>query len=546
MMKIYLVNFAVPELHQAQKTLNRSALCFGVDKCVSYNKHTVKRTEFYKKHKNIFDQERGAGYWLWRPFIIFEALQAAEEGDIVIYSDSDSEITAPVDPLVNLCREKGGILLFHAHDPRDKHLNIMWTKRDCFILMNADEPRFHEAEQIASSPQLYQKNRLSMAFVREWLDYCSDERILTDMPNRCNLDDYEAFKGHCHDQSVLSLLFVRYGLEAFRDPSQRGNYLKMPSFRVPGELAQGSSYSPFPYENSPYGAIFEKRIKQKRHLFQMVKDLRKKVFPSAATHAFETERRITQKKRISIGITTFEHRFETYFIPLLSQLLRFAPDTEIIVVVNGEHNADFSEEYRQQMLLFLATQRNVFPVFFPQFRGVAKLWNTIAIHASQDYILLMNDDIMVDDPRFVALIEEHLQDNRFRSFTINKSFSHFVVARGELDALGYFDERLLGIGEEDGDFVWRYMEKFGEPLPNVDLECFKNFSEKTSNYQPVNIINHSGSKYSRFNRNFMFHEKYEEDHNGFKGMFDYTVRCKSPGLPQYPNERFYRQNKNKL
>ena len=545
-MKVHLVNFATQNFHTAQKRLTKSALRFGIDQCISYNKSILKKSEFYKKYKNILDQERGAGYWLWKPFIILEALRAAEDGDIVIYSDSGAEIISPLKPLTDLCQQKGGLLLFNVHTPNGRHTNIMWTKRDCFVLLDADEPRFHNAEQVAGSPQLYQKNPRSIAFLEEWLNYCTDERILTDIPNRCGHDNYPDFKDHRHDQSVLSLLVLRHGVETFRDPSQFGNHLKLAAYRTQGELAAGLGYSSAPYVNSPYGTIFY--LHRERN-FSFVHRLHKfwsRIFTPKPI-SFEAARSsVAKNNKISIGVTTFAHRFEQYFIPLLSQLRQLHPEIEIIVAINGEHQLEFCEEYRKKILRFLATEQKVFPVFFPQFRGVAKLWNTIVIHASHDHILMLNDDISITDPNFIEKISDFLKKTRLRSFTIKQSFSHFVIARDELDTLGYFDERLLGIGEEDGDFVWRYMEQFGEALQNADLDCFKNLSQQTADYKIPNITSQTDSKYSRFNRDFMFREKYKRDADGIQGMFDFPVLCKAPSAQQYPNEKFYRQNKNKL
>lgn len=385
-----------------------------------------------------------------------------------------------------------------------------------------------------------------MAFLEEWLNYCTDERILTDISNRCGYDNYAEFKDHRHDQSVLSLLVLRHGIETFRDPSQFGNHLKLAPYRNPEELAIGLTYSPAPYTNSPYGTLFYLHRERNFSFPHRLQRFWKFFFTSRPISPPVSPLGVEKQNKISIGITTFKHRFEEYFVPLLSQVRRFNPEIEIIVAINGEHQLEFCEEYRKKILRFLATEQKVFPIFFPQFRGVAKLWNTIVIHASQDHILMLNDDISINDPNFLEIITLFLKKNRLRSFTIKQSFSHFVIAKEELDALGYFDERLLGIGEEDGDFVWRYMEQFGEPLQNANLDCFKNLSSKTADYKIPNITSQTDSKYSRFNRDFMFREKYKQAADGIQGMFDFPVHCKSPSTQQYPNEKFYRQNKSKL
>ena len=249
---------------------------------------------------------------------------------------------------------------------------------------------------------------------------------------------------------------------------------------------------------------------------------------------------------ISIGITTFEHRFERYFVPLLERIREFAGN-EVVVAVNGEHEREFGEEYRRRVLECIAGHPNVYPVVFPRFRGLSKLWNTVIVHATGSHILMLNDDIMIRKPGFLEDLCDTLRRNGGRTFVINRSWSHFVISREEIDELGYFDERLLGIGEEDGDITWRYTKRYGREIPSFTVKGFENYAEETvRSYKPVNIQTHSGTKYSLFNRKFMFTEKYEASPDGWKGMFDEPLSLKDAGKDQYPNERFYRSRKKEL
>ena len=249
---------------------------------------------------------------------------------------------------------------------------------------------------------------------------------------------------------------------------------------------------------------------------------------------------------VSIGITTFDHRFERYFTPLLDRIREYT-ENEVVVAVNGEHERQFGEEYRRRVLEFIAGQKNVYPILFPRFRGLSKLWTSVIIHATHDHVLMLNDDIMIRKPRFLEDVCAALRRNGGRTFVINRSWSHFVVSREEIDELGYFDERLLGIGEEDGDITWRYMKRDGREIPSFPIKGFENNAEETvRSYQPVNIQTHSGTKFSLFNRKFMFSEKYEATPDGWKGMFDEPVALKDAGKDQYLNERFYRSRKKEL
>ena len=44
------------------------------------------------------------------------------------------------------------------------------------------------------------------------LYYAQDKRIITDDDNEMGVDNYEGFRDHRHDQSILSLLVKKYGL----------------------------------------------------------------------------------------------------------------------------------------------------------------------------------------------------------------------------------------------------------------------------------------------------------------------------------------------
>lgn len=245
------------------------------------------------------------------------------------------------------------------------------------------------------------------------------------------------------------------------------------------------------------------------------------------------------QKNVTIGITTFEARFDRYFVPLLKRVREYS-DNEIVVAVNGENNRAFGEEYRRNFLKYIAEYENVYPIFFPRFRGLSKLWNTIAIHASHDHILMLNDDIMIENSRFMNDVCYSLSQNKGKSFLINRSWSHYLINRDELDTLGYFDERLLGIGEEDGDMTWRYIKQYGEAIPSFKIKGFQNYAEETvRSYKPVNVQTHSGTKYSLFNRKFIHEEKYSPTAEGIRGMFDTPVEINDPGEKQYPYERFY-------
>lgn len=94
--------------------------------------------------------------------------------------------------------------------------NKHWTRRDCFKYMGCDEPRFTDCVQLEAGIGLFRKTESTLRFVKEWLYFCQDIRIVSDGDpvgsNTCGEENYEGFMAHRHDQSILTNLCVRYGI----------------------------------------------------------------------------------------------------------------------------------------------------------------------------------------------------------------------------------------------------------------------------------------------------------------------------------------------
>ena len=244
----------------------------------------------------------------------------------------------------------------------------------------------------------------------------------------------------------------------------------------------------------------------------------------------------------SVCITTFSKRFN-YVEKLVSQV-RSLTTCDILIAVNGDYNQEFNNEFRKQILDLCLKFDNVYPIFFPEQRGLAKLWNTLVVHSKQDWCLLLNDDVELDnDEVFTSTIPS--LGNKPDLRRINGSFSHFLIHKDCLDKIGYFDERLLGFGEEDGDIFYRYIETYNEWIQELWVHGFTNLvvDVRDENIKP------GIGKYSQFNRNFCFSDepcKYISVSEGITGLFGQHMKKNIEDLSQYPYEKFFKENKGKL
>ena len=191
----------------------------GFDKTTIHDMNSL-TAGFKRNHSEILTQTRGDGYWLWKPYIILKTLvENMVDGEVLMYQDAGAYIIHDAGPLIKLCEHaKYGILLFYL-----TLLEQQYTKRDAFLLLDVDKDNVYQTFQRLASFILFQKNCMSLQFVMEWLAYASDPRLITDIKNTLGKPNLPGFREHRHDQSILSLLSKKWGLMAYRTPSQYGN-----------------------------------------------------------------------------------------------------------------------------------------------------------------------------------------------------------------------------------------------------------------------------------------------------------------------------------
>lgn len=212
-----------------QRVLARSARRVGFDPVISWTRRRLRKTDFYARHRELLDAERGAGYWAWKPYVIHEALRNAAPGDSVVYCDvgrgrrtdgaERSQLRSGLDALLDWCEEENDGLLPGVYIPVFGP-NRRWTKRDCFVHMGCDEPRFWDHPQVQASFSVWRSGERALSFVHEWMTWCTKPEIIDDGPSTAGLPDFPDFVEHRHDQSILTNLVIRDGLPCYGPPDR--------------------------------------------------------------------------------------------------------------------------------------------------------------------------------------------------------------------------------------------------------------------------------------------------------------------------------------
>ena len=184
----------------------------GFDKIIEYGIEDLDEV-FKNKNSHILIENRLAGYGIWKPYIVLNTLEKQSDGDYVFYCDSGSYWVGPVSYLVDELDSMGGWLLTFQGYSEPLPLEKFWTKRDCFILMDCDSPKYTDTVQGYDGFFLIKNCREARDFFIQWCKYAVDERISTDKENECGLSNYEGFKDHRHDQSIMSLLVKKWDIK---------------------------------------------------------------------------------------------------------------------------------------------------------------------------------------------------------------------------------------------------------------------------------------------------------------------------------------------
>jgi hypothetical protein len=220
--QVKLLTFASAPFLSQQISLNKSAARAGVTELVACTPTELRATEFYRAHRDILDSERGAGFWLWKPYLIRRELERAQAGDFVVYYDVGRawlphRISRPLAPLLDWCERQNGGLLPGVYIP-EYGPNRKWTKRECFVLMDCDQPLYWDHPQVQATYSIWQKSERAEAFVDEWLEWCLKPGVISDAITLPQVANFPDFVDHRHDQSVLTNLVIKHRIKAYGDP----------------------------------------------------------------------------------------------------------------------------------------------------------------------------------------------------------------------------------------------------------------------------------------------------------------------------------------
>ena len=203
---VVLLNYASgPEVFfKNQQALTASAVSRGFDMVLNMNRNLIDPT-FYEANRHILDQKPGGGFWLWKPYFIYRAMQTLPDDTLIFYSDSGVVYTKPINKIKRLLEASDMVLVKHSHPtPLSQHL-----KREAYEALGiADDSPELQSENIWGFFIALRNNSKTRAFIKSWLDVCLNADAITNTPMDKN-NQAANFQWHQHDQSLLSVLVAK-------------------------------------------------------------------------------------------------------------------------------------------------------------------------------------------------------------------------------------------------------------------------------------------------------------------------------------------------
>jgi hypothetical protein len=190
---------------QNRNLLTASAINRGFDFILNYRRDHIDAN--YIKQHPILQQKIGAGYWLWKPYLILKTLQNIPDGAIVMYADSGLVIRQPMQQYLNKQFAPNKDILAFAYNQQLHGVAATIASGDTFLALNCMDESCRNGHHVWAGMLALRNSKQSRDFIQEWLKYCEQDQILQGIS--LNTPNYPEFTHHQHDEAILSVLVNR-------------------------------------------------------------------------------------------------------------------------------------------------------------------------------------------------------------------------------------------------------------------------------------------------------------------------------------------------
>lgn len=218
MRRVYITFSGRPYDSTTQKIVENAPFLGATDVWV-YDDVWLMQQDFYKINSWLWDHphKRGFGWYAWKPYILNHVMERLVEGDVVLYTDADTFPIADLMPIYKTALHDGA-MFFAAQG----WSNRLWCKRDCYIVMGQDNPKYHDCQHAVARFMAFRKGSwTAQQILSEWLTYCVNPLATTFDPSVL-APELEGFREHRTEQAILTLLAHKHSFKLHREACEAG------------------------------------------------------------------------------------------------------------------------------------------------------------------------------------------------------------------------------------------------------------------------------------------------------------------------------------
>ena len=206
--KIHFITYGDNNVNCKDRILSEAEKFACFDTITPYGRENIS-TDFNTKFKDILEQKRGGGYWIWKFDIILSRLNEIDYNDILVYTDCGTTININgknrfyeyIDLLNN---SEHGIISFEMN-----YIEKEWTTKQLFNNLDIDmDSDIANSGQYVGGILIMKKTEHTLMIFNKCIELLNnDQNLITDIYNS---DQNTYFKENRHDQSILSLIRKKY------------------------------------------------------------------------------------------------------------------------------------------------------------------------------------------------------------------------------------------------------------------------------------------------------------------------------------------------
>lgn len=191
----------------------RSARDMGADEQYAYGPNDLP-VKFRFRMSHLLDQERGAGFYCWKPKCVEMAADGMKNGDYLVWSDAGTTWLEHINKLIECMDED---IMFFTNGFKQ----VDWCKMDCLSAMLSQLPlpaiKISEALQVQASHIIFKITDETRDFIDRWYWWSIQPCMIDNEPSK--IPNYPEFREHRWDQSILTNLQMSAGYKLHWFPS---------------------------------------------------------------------------------------------------------------------------------------------------------------------------------------------------------------------------------------------------------------------------------------------------------------------------------------